>query len=45
MRNGRALADVLVDFILQGHDGLGWTVEAIIYGNAVMLLEIGFSLL
>ena len=39
MRNGRALADVLVDFVLQGHDGLGWTVERAIYGDTVVLLK------
>ena len=39
MRNGRALADVLVDFALESHDGLGWTVERAIYGDTVVLLK------
>ena len=39
MRNGRALADVLVNFVLQGHDGLGGTVERAIYGETVVLLK------
>ena len=39
MRNGRALADVLVDFVLQSLDGLGRRIKATILRDAVVLLK------
>ena len=36
MLSRRALANVLVDFVLESHDGLGGTVEATILSDSVM---------
>ena len=44
MLSRRALANVLVDFVLEGHDGLGGTVEASIWGDPIMLLKSSNSL-
>ena len=44
MLSCRALANVLVDFVLESHDGLGGTVEASIWGDPIMLLKSSNSL-
>ena len=44
MLDGITLTDVLVDFVLESHDGLGGAVEASIWGDPIMLLKSSNSL-